>query len=229
MTKLFDLLHRGYSDDGRIVPNCSGPTLVERDLPGKEEVAMYQHTRRIGTFAATGFLALVACGPTRAGTFTFSAPSNFDSSTNTLNFGSLAIGSTLEVVVTATGALTPGGAPPGDYVLAPAWSFPGGSNLLAPFSYVAEGNPVPPSTNGCFTSNLTCNIDYFFTPISTGLFTTTQEVFFQTSFGGFGETITLEGTGVAATPIPAALPLFATGLGGLGLLGWRRKRKARAV
>jgi hypothetical protein len=25
---------------------------------------------------------------------------------------------------------------------------------------------------------------------------------------------------------PAALPLFATGLSGLGLLGWRRKRKA---
>jgi hypothetical protein len=32
-----------------------------------------------------------------------------------------------------------------------------------------------------------------------------------------------------ATPLPAALPLFATGLGGLGLLGWRRKRKAQAV
>jgi len=31
------------------------------------------------------------------------------------------------------------------------------------------------------------------------------------------------------TPLPAALPLFATGLGGLGLLGWRRKRKALAV
>jgi hypothetical protein len=28
------------------------------------------------------------------------------------------------------------------------------------------------------------------------------------------------------TPLPAALPLFATDLGGLGLLGWRRKRKA---
>jgi hypothetical protein len=27
-------------------------------------------------------------------------------------------------------------------------------------------------------------------------------------------------------PIPAALPLFATGLGVLGLLGWRRKRKS---
>jgi hypothetical protein len=38
------------------------------------------------------------------------------------------------------------------------------------------------------------------------------------------------GNGVwAETPLPAALPLFATGLGALGLLGWRRKRKARAV
>ena len=27
------------------------------------------------------------------------------------------------------------------------------------------------------------------------------------------------------TPLPAALPLFTTGLGALGLLGWRRKRK----
>jgi hypothetical protein len=34
---------------------------------------------------------------------------------------------------------------------------------------------------------------------------------------------------LTATPLPAALPSFATGLGGLGLLGWRRKRKARAV
>ena len=34
---------------------------------------------------------------------------------------------------------------------------------------------------------------------------------------------------VGQTPLPAALPLFATGLAGLGLLGWRRKRKAQAV
>ena len=31
-----------------------------------------------------------------------------------------------------------------------------------------------------------------------------------------------------ATPLPGALPLFATGLGALGLLGWRRKRAAVA-
>jgi hypothetical protein len=31
------------------------------------------------------------------------------------------------------------------------------------------------------------------------------------------------------TPLPAALALFASGLGAFGLLGWRRKRKAEAV
>ena len=30
-------------------------------------------------------------------------------------------------------------------------------------------------------------------------------------------------------PLPAALPLFATGLAALGLLGWRRKKKAAAA
>jgi hypothetical protein len=31
------------------------------------------------------------------------------------------------------------------------------------------------------------------------------------------------------TPLPAALPLFAGGLGALGVLGWRKKRKAAAA
>ena len=34
---------------------------------------------------------------------------------------------------------------------------------------------------------------------------------------------------VSATPLPAALPLFAGGLGAMGLLGWRRKRKVGAT
>ena len=34
---------------------------------------------------------------------------------------------------------------------------------------------------------------------------------------------------LVATPVPAALPLFATGLGMMGLLGWRRKRKDTAA
>jgi PEP-CTERM motif len=34
---------------------------------------------------------------------------------------------------------------------------------------------------------------------------------------------------VAQTPLPATLPLFATGLGALGLVGWHRKRKKAAL
>ena len=34
---------------------------------------------------------------------------------------------------------------------------------------------------------------------------------------------------VSTTPVPTALPLFCTGLGAMGLLGWRRKRKKVAA
>ena len=50
--------------------------------------------------------------------------------------------------------------------------------------------------------------------------------------GGLGDTEPMAkilGIETATTPLPAALPLFATGIGGLGLLGWRRRRKAQAV
>jgi hypothetical protein len=40
---------------------------------------------------------------------------------------------------------------------------------------------------------------------------------------------TLTVAAVAATPIPAALPLLASALGGLGFVGWRRKRAASAA
>jgi len=43
----------------------------------------------------------------------------------------------------------------------------------------------------------------------------------------FDFAFSITGTPVAQTPLPGALPLFATGLGALGLLGWRRKRKAK--
>jgi hypothetical protein len=47
--------------------------------------------------------------------------------------------------------------------------------------------------------------------------------------GGAASFIDLVNVEAATTPLPAALPLFATGLGGLGLLGWRRKRKNAAI
>jgi hypothetical protein len=43
---------------------------------------------------------------------------------------------------------------------------------------------------------------------------------------GLGGTMSI--SAVPETPLPAALPLFATGLGALGLFGWRRKRKQAA-
>ncbi len=47
------------------------------------------------------------------------------------------------------------------------------------------------------------------------------------TFGGFQFATEVPGTG--ATPLPAALPLFGTGLGVMGLFGWRRKRKGAAA
>jgi len=44
-----------------------------------------------------------------------------------------------------------------------------------------------------------------------------------------GDQIVISFANVNETPVPSALPLFATGLGALGLLGWRRKKKAAAA
>jgi hypothetical protein len=53
---------------------------------------------------------------------------------------------------------------------------------------------------------------------------------FFTTLNGYSISLS-DGVGNSpiVTPLPAALPLFATGLGALGLLGWRRKRKASAL
>jgi hypothetical protein len=51
---------------------------------------------------------------------------------------------------------------------------------------------------------------------------------FPTSAGPLILSAAGNATWASAVPIPSALPLFATGLAGLVLLGWRRKRKAAA-
>ena len=49
---------------------------------------------------------------------------------------------------------------------------------------------------------------------------------------GYGANIEIthggSGSPVDPVPLPAALPLFASGLVGLGLLGWRRKRSGNS-
>jgi hypothetical protein len=51
-------------------------------------------------------------------------------------------------------------------------------------------------------------------------------IYFVNSYIAYnGQVADLSSLGVSEVPLPAALPLFATGLGVLGLLGWCRKRK----
>ena len=45
----------------------------------------------------------------------------------------------------------------------------------------------------------------------------------------FFSTVIQTPTLTLATPLPGALPLFATGLGALGLIGWRKRKKNRQL
>lgn len=95
-------------------------------------------------------------------------------------------------------------------------------------------------TNGCMTdTGGTCDYTAVFSPTGLG----TKNVTFSVSadflpFGPFLVSnpndleISLSGTGVPATlppagtvPLPATAWMFLTALGGLGLLGWRRRRR----
>jgi hypothetical protein len=67
-------------------------------------------------------------------------------------------------------------------------------------------------------SGMNCNY-------SVGPVALTGDVTFTSDSGVF----LTAGATPGATPLPAALPLFATGLGALGLLDWRRKRKNAAA
>jgi hypothetical protein len=91
------------------------------------------------------------------------------------------------------------------------------SNLFIPYQYV----PLPsPSSNlyNVYNSGSASNTAGWDYVIGTD--------YSVTSYGGTPTDFTVF---VAETPVLPALPLFATGLGALGLLGWRRKRKALAV
>jgi hypothetical protein len=52
---------------------------------------------------------------------------------------------------------------------------------------------------------------------------------FQSVYAGLSDLTVQFRSDVSETPLPTALPLFSAGLGALGLLGWRRKRKVKLV
>ena len=112
------------------------------------------------------------------------------------------------------------------------------SSIAAPF---APLNSIPflGDTTCNLSTDFSCQLFLTFNSAVAGTFTFSPTFQFDydtnffgtllhTTIGPVTDEITVN-VSSGTTPLPAALPLFATGLGGLGLLGWRRKRKAQAV
>jgi hypothetical protein len=182
--------------------------------------------------------------------------SNFDSfgitGSNFAGFSSVMAG-------TATFTGTAGGVSELINVNGPGFAASGGNDFLtnsvpdnvAVFAHVYTLTITLSSSVTAFgldfgTSTSGQNVSFALSNGATANVTTPESFFDGLDFIGFissqpFDTITLSVTGpsgwgvedittaTAATPLPAAIPLFASGLGALGLFGWRRKRTARSV
>ncbi len=87
--------------------------------------------------------------------------------------------------------------------------------------------PFNTTVSGNFSNTLTFTVDDF-----AGLFNVTVSgapiwfVVAGVTSGGTSGIMAADSV-VNPTPLPAALPLFASGLGALGIAGWRRRKKAQ--
>jgi hypothetical protein len=94
-----------------------------------------------------------------------------------------------------------------------------GYGPIGNYAYTIGNDLFPPSncnpSVGCSTQDL-WNLDFFNGSNN------------HTNFSSDGSTAGVwDNPTLAATPIPATLPLFASGFAGLGLIGWRSKRKRK--
>jgi len=131
---------------------------------------------------------------------------NSPATTVELDFGNVALGSTLVANITV-------------------------SNLTGvQISFSAPINGSFDSCTGTLAANSTCTETANFLALGSGPETAGlgQTFDFTVAGGLVREKVTLD-VSYTVTPLPAALPLFATGLCAMGLIGWRRKRKAQAV
>ena len=100
---------------------------------------------------------------------------------------------------------------------------PNSNQLEALFNGTAEFNQANIASTGTVNgTTIPKYVEVTFDVIATGSDTLTFSSFDIPSALALDD-VTV--TAVSATPLPAALPLFASGLGALGLFGWRRKRK----
>jgi hypothetical protein len=115
--------------------------------------------------------------------------------------------------------------PPEVFTMSGNASGPGISFLGGPFLDAGRNTPGPVGPTGPeeFSIDATGQLDI---PLTVSAFVFPSSGLIPTG-GSTTLTVTVpDGLSLEpATPLPAALPLFATGLGALGLLGWRRKRK----
>lgn len=94
----------------------------------------------------------------------------------------------------------------------------GSLNSAGLIAIMDPGGPLFANAGGVFVANPGGSI-------------TGDDIGFSSTFTPVSSTFTPGGSTAgdpAATPLPATFPLFATGIAGLGLLAWRRKRKSRA-
>ena len=166
--------------------------------------------------------------------------------TGSVSFTNLSTLSQFDVTITAGTGVALGSGEPSNFPLTPTGTTGGASILqitVAPNqteSFSGSAIPLP-----SYVEEVTTDLDQF---IGLGTYQVLEEEIPAT---GDGVAITLPPellpvsnlgviagidveydfttTAVSGTPLPAALPLFATGLGALGLFGWRRKRKAAAL
>ena len=97
-------------------------------------------------------------------------------------------------------------------------SFQGGLLTVCSSGPVNNSCAVPPGTNGFDIQLHNLQSSPTFDILSYATSSVTNKIF-QSGNGAFGR-----GSAVVVTPLPGALPLFASGAALLGFLGWRRKR-----
>jgi hypothetical protein len=147
-------------------------------------------------------------------------------------FGSVVPNGTVTVTVTGSTATFVVSLPANDSFTEFALDLQSGDTLNASSAY-KTGGPVSFSNFGPFNtllfgnfgSSLTFSVSNF-VGISS-LTVNGQPIWFVA--GNAGSPSWAIAADTIATPLPATLPLFASGLGVLGLLGWRTKRKKAAA
>jgi hypothetical protein len=187
------------------------------------------------TLLAAAVVSLIASGTAEASVYDFTFTSTITSAGNPL----IAIGDTFTINLLLDNG--------GSTLVSQTWS---GANAISGFTidagaYHASYSTLYPGwsfqtnasgaltvTNFYGTDGTSNNQDNFGSWVGDAVFGSPNFFdFFQnqyTFYADYPQTIADWTVTAAATPLPAALPLFASGLAGLGLLGWRRKREAQA-